>query len=136
MLGLIRWRRAGEWATASLVLVGLFALSTAEARAGCTHPWLAQPAAPKTLVDLKILADDPGSNPSDPGSPSPCARGACSRAPAIPTTSTEPTSRRAELWGSLTRPTSPASAPPAGLLPDSDPAPSRHRTLPPDRPPR
>jgi hypothetical protein len=120
------------------LLAGLFALSTPEARAGCNHSWLTQPTSPSALVDLKILTDDPGSDPSHPGSPAstPCARGACSRAPAIPPTSAEPAPRRAELWGSLTRPDPASPMMPAGSLPDSDPVAPRHRTIPPERPPR
>ena len=106
-------------ARASLMLAGLFVLSTAEARAGCHYPWVKPPALPSTLIDLKILDEAPGlarshgEPPVRPG-PSPCARGACSPAPTLPASSSDPLPRRAEFWGLLIGATPPVNESRAG----------------------
>jgi hypothetical protein len=128
-------------AAPSLVLAAIGLLSTAEARAGCDHPWVERTARLSTLADLEILdlAGDPdGLHRDAPASPrpSPCARGACSPTPMIPVSSPDPTPRRAELWGLLGRGPSPSPNPAPGQLPDEGHASPRHRTVLVERPPR
>lgn len=136
-----RWRSARETAIASLVLAAVAVLSTAEARAGCQHPWLKPAESPGSLTDLRIL--DPAGHPGGPGrhepigpGRSPCARGACSQAPMIPSSSTVPTPRRAETWGMLAPGDSASTGPRAESLPDQGCDSPRHRTVPVERPPR
>jgi hypothetical protein len=123
------------------MLAGIVALSTAEARAGCHHSWVKQPAVHSTVNELRVLDygsgpdQSHGESPAQPG-PSPCARGACSPAPLIPLSSSEPTSRRAELWGYLSLAVLPSPNPAYAHLPDHDSARSHHRPVRVERPPR
>ena len=98
-----RWARSG--AVTGLMLAAIGLLSAAEARAGCGHPWVRPATLPDTVSGLRILDDLANSDPShrgapgEPGHPSPCARGACSPAPAIPPTSAERIPHELKLWG-------------------------------------
>ncbi len=87
-----------------LAVAVLSALLPAEARAGCNHPWVTRagqsgPLIDRALLDLSghtAIPEPESSPPADP--PSPCAGGACSRAPNLPASSTVPVPNRAELW--------------------------------------
>jgi len=95
-------------------------LGCAEARAGCDHPWVQRAVhsgirIPPLVLEPSQLLEAPDSElPQQPQRRSPCARGACSRTPELPGSSTGSTTPRVELWGAL-----PAGAPP--LVPGSDP---------------
>ena len=104
MMRTFHWRWAVSVALAWLAVTVLSALLPAEARAGCNHPWVTRAGQSGPLIDRAVL--DPSSHPtiqepesSPPADPqSPCAGGACSRAPNLPASSTVPVPNRAELW--------------------------------------
>jgi hypothetical protein len=103
MMGAFRWNCLGCWAVftaAALVL-------PANARAGCTHPWVQTTGAAGSLTDLALLNSIDQSDRSQTGFPAPakrsgpCAGGTCSQAPGFPPASTIPGTTRVELWGEL-----------------------------------
>jgi hypothetical protein len=90
-----------------LVLATFTAVAPAEARAGCTHPWVKSGDPHTALFDLAVL--DPGSRAlvPQPGSlplenpPSPCKGGACSRSPDRPASWPPSVLSPGQLWADL-----------------------------------
>jgi hypothetical protein len=104
MMRSFHWRWAVSVALAWLAVAMLSVLLPADARAGCNHPWVTRTGHLGPLIDRAVLdpsrhttiQEPESSPPADP--PSPCAGGACSRAPNLPASSTVPVPNRAELW--------------------------------------
>ena len=111
MMGAFRWRWLCCWAAFAAAIIAL----PANARAGCTHPWVKPTGAASTLADSAFLGltDHPtGSEPIVPAPAKhsgPCAGGACSQPTGFPPSSTVRVSSRSELWGELSVQSPPCS---------------------------
>jgi hypothetical protein len=96
---------------AGLLLAVAYVLPPAEARAGCTHPWVTPAGESSSVGRLSILegplAPDDGL-PSRLPDRSPCANGACSPAPVTPILPGDRVPQLQDHWGALTI-TSPAA---------------------------
>jgi hypothetical protein len=101
----------GRWLTSSVVATLAFAavqvLASAEARAGCGHPWVQGSGLSASLLDLSLVGSGVDPTPIQPAShrPSdrsgPCAGGACSRSPELPLSSTVEITPDGDHWGDL-----------------------------------
>jgi hypothetical protein len=101
------WRWARSAAEACLAAAVIIAVSQSEVRAGCNHPWVKGGGLPGSLVDLTLLEQSDRAAMPEPGSPAPrekrgpCAGGACSQAPELPSRPTATSSFDGELWCDL-----------------------------------
>lgn len=139
-----RWCWALTWTRAALLLAASLALLPAEARAGCTHPWVASPAAsPSRLDDLDLLAsggesihpDRPNPQPR-PEEPSPCAGGRCRPAQDVPSGAMTPPEARRDTQGFLTAPAPREGSASTPVVPAHVPLRPIRLSDPLDRPPR
>jgi hypothetical protein len=97
-----RWVRIVRWAGAGLLLLAALAIAPPQARAGCTHPWVAALGdRSDRLADLELLrlgVDPDSARPLAPAPEdddrSPCAGGRCVPAPDLPTGASVPTPPR------------------------------------------
>jgi len=117
MMGAFRW----GWLCCLAVFAAANIALPANARAGCTHPWVQPTGAARSLADLALLslndrpADIERGIPTPARRPGPCAGGACSQPSGFPPLSTSQIPSRSELWGELAL-ESPPLVPLAGRL--------------------